>query len=315
MPPVPLVAPLADPVKSDRKAAKPDVPAPRTPAAKSSKAGPGPIARVDRVESQESAKRLAGKKPTGAEAKQAHAKGEAVGAPAVESGALPVDEPVRKPEISAGLAGVLNELERADLDPSVVKRVQPDNSPRQRWWIWHGVKDSLRNYRRSLRRLREWWRVWRTGSSARVLFAFLVIYGLLAMIRKPSDVAAERSRVGEEIAFLQGFLKSYCATGGPVLARRPHGGAELYPRGIVMKGEVLDAFERANVGDVFAVHVMAPAWNPLEGFYGFPPVYSGGTYFHLERRVNWSLYRCSYLFRKDSELTGALLLSSVERAN
>ena len=307
--------PPAEPVNSERKGAKPDAGAPRTTAAKPAKTGPGPIARVDRVESSGSTKRTAGQKAAEAEAKKIPAKAEVKAAPAVENVAPPVDEPVRKPEVSAGLAGVLSELEKADIDPSVVKRVQRDDRPHQRGWVWHGVKDSVRNYRRSLRRLRDWWRVWRTGSSARVLFAFLAIYGLLAMIRKPSDVAAERSRIGEEIAFLQGFLKSYCATGGPVLAKKPHGGAELYPRGIVLKGEVLDAFERATVGAVFAVHVTAPAWNPLEGFYGFPPVYSAGTYFHLERRVNWSLYRCSYLIRKDSELAGTLLLSSVERAN
>jgi hypothetical protein len=221
-----------------------------------------------------------------------------------------------KPEISAGLASVLSELEKADLDPAVVKRVgrQRDTSPRQRRWMWYGLKDSARNYRRTATRLREWWRVWRTGSSARVVVAFVVVYGLLAVMRKPSEVAVERSRIGEEMAFLQGFLKSYGAAGGPVLAVKPHGGAELYPRGIVLKGEVLNAFGRTPVGGVFAVHVKAPEWNPLEAFYGFPSVYAGGAYFHLDRKINFSLYRCSFLIRKNSEREGTILLSAVERA-
>ena len=221
-----------------------------------------------------------------------------------------------KPVMSAGLASVLGELEKADVDPAVVKRVgrERDASPRQRWWVWYGLTESVQNYRRMAAQVRAWWRMWRTGSSARVLLAFVVIYGLLAAVRKPSDVAAERSRIGEEIAFLQGFLKSYCAAGGPVLTMKPHGGAELYPRGIVLKGEVLNAFARAPVGGVFAVQVTAPEWNPLEAFYDFPSVYAGGTYFHLERKINFPLYRSSFLIRKGSEREGAILLTQVERA-
>jgi len=97
--------------------------------------------------------------------------------------------PAPKPEISAGLASVLSELEKVDLDPAVVKRVgrERDASPRQRRWMWDGLKDSVRKYRRTASRLREWWRVGRTGTWGGVPLALGVMNGLVAMSRQPSS--------------------------------------------------------------------------------------------------------------------------------
>ncbi len=226
------------------------------------------------------------------------------------------DTPVQAP-ITAELADSLAQLEGFETAPgwpmALKKSVRPPGQGRLAW-IWHGVKDSVRNYRANFRRLAAWWAHWRTTSSCRVLVAFIVIYGVLAFMRAPSNSTVERSRRQEEISYLQNFLKNYIAAGGVVLAQKPHGGSELYPRGVVMKGDLLAAFLRAPVGGVFVVNVSAAESNPLAGFYGYPPIYAGGKYFHLERKFNFALYRCSYLVRKDSDKTGVLLLTRVERA-
>jgi hypothetical protein len=230
---------------------------------------------------------------------------------AMAAAAVPAAPPVE-------FESVLSDLEKAGIDPSVVRRVRHggtrEKGLRRVAWLWSSLRDSVRNHRQRRQQLGAWWRVWRTGSAARVLLAFCVIYGLLALMRKPSEVAVERSRMGEEMAFLNGFLTSYCKAGGQVLGVKPHGGSELYPRGVLLRGDVLDAFRRAAVGGVFSVHVADAAWNPLEGFYGFMPIYAGGHYFNLDRKFNFALYRTSFLIRKDSEESGAVLLALVERA-
>jgi hypothetical protein len=226
------------------------------------------------------------------------------------------DTPVQAP-ITAELADTLAQLEGFETAPgwpmALKKSGRPPGQGRLTW-IWHGVKDSVRNYRSNFRRLAAWWAHWRTTSSCRVLVAFVVIYGVLAFMRAPSNSTVERSRRQEEISYLQNFLKNYISAGGVVLAQKPHGGSELYPRGVVMKGDLLAAFLRAPVGGVFVVNISGPESNPLAGFYGYPPIYAGGKYFHLERKFNFTLYRCSYLVRKDSDKAGTLLLTRVERA-
>jgi hypothetical protein len=226
------------------------------------------------------------------------------------------DTPVQAP-ITAELADSLAQLEGFETAPgwpmALKKSVRPSGQGRLTW-IWHGVRDSVRNYRSNFRRLAAWWAHWRTTSSCRVLVAFVVIYGLLAFMRAPSNSTVERSRRQEEISYLQSFLKNYISAGGVVLAQKPHGGSELYPRGVVMKGDLLAAFLRAPVGGVFVVNISGSESNPLAGFYGYPPIYAGGKYFHLERKFNFTLYRCSYLVRKDSDKAGVLLLTRVERA-
>ena len=137
---------------------------------------------------------------------------------------------------------------------------------------------------------------------------------LRSLVRAPSDEVAERARHAEEIAFFGGFLKNYAAAGGTVLAEKPHGGSELYPRGVLLKGELLSTFERTPVGEVFVARVTSADSNLLAGFYGYPPIFVGGSYFNLERPFNYSLYRCTYLIRKDSEKSGALLMARLEVA-
>jgi len=236
--------------------------------------------------------------------------------------AKPIEEP-KKPDtplqapITAELADSLAQLEGFESTPgwpmAFRKSVRPPGQGRLTW-IWLGAKDSVRNYRTNFRRLAVWWAHWRTSSSCRVVVAFIVIYGGLALVRAPSSSTVERSRRQEEISYLQNFLKSYITAGGVVLAQKPHGGSELYPRGVVMKGDMLAAFLRAPVGGVYVVTISAAELNPLAGFYGFPPIYAGGKYFQLERKFNFALYRCSYLVRKDSDKAGVLLLTRVERA-
>jgi hypothetical protein len=176
------------------------------------------------------------------------------------------------------------------------------------------VGESVLSSRESVENFTEWWSRWQRSPAFKVLLAFVVIYALLAVVRKPSEVALERSRHAESMAYLENFLKSYSAAGGTVLARRPHGGAELFPRGVIMQGEFLDAFHRAQVGTTYSVRLTSPDANPLQGFYGFPPIYVGGTYFHLDRKFNFSLFRYRFLMRKDSETTGAILLARLEPA-
>lgn len=246
------------------------------------------------------------------QAKAAKAAGEKlVKEAAMAAAVVPAPTPVE-------FESVLSDLEKAGIDPSVVRRVRRggtrEKGLRRVAWLWHSLTESVRNHRQRRQQLGAWWRVWRTGSAARVLLAFCMIYGLLALMRKPSEVAVERSRLGEEIAFLNGFLTSYCKAGGQVLGVKPHGGSELYPRGVLLRSETLDAFQRATVGGVFSVHVSDATWNPLEGFYGFMPVYAGGHYFNLNRKFNFALYRTSFLIRKDSEEAGTVLLALVERA-
>ena len=237
-------------------------------------------------------------------------------APKVAEEPKKADAPVQAP-ITAELADTLAQLEGFETAPgwpmALKKSVRPPGQGRLTW-IWLGVKDSVRNYRSNFRRLAGWWAHWRTTSSCRVLVAFIVIYGVLAFMRAPSNSTVERSRRQEEISYLQNFLKNYISAGGVVLAQKPHGGSELYPRGVVMKGDLLAAFMRAPVGGVFVVNISAAESNPLVGFYGYPPIYAGGKYFHLERKFNFTLYRCSFLIRKDSDKAGVLLLTRVERA-
>ncbi len=240
--------------------------------------------------------------------------------PAVANVPPPVAEtgkaelPTQAP-ITAELADSLAQLEGFETAPgwpmAWKKSVRPAGQGRLSW-VWHGFKDSVRNYHASVRRLAAWWRDWRSTASSRVLIAFLVIYGILAFMRAPSDSVVERSRRAEEIAFMQKFLKTYATAGGLLLAEKPHGGFELYPRGVVMKGEMLAAFVRAPLGEVFTVKFNSAEGNPLAGFYGFPPIYAGGEYFHLERPFNLALYRCTFLVRKDAEKVGALLLTRIE---
>jgi hypothetical protein len=159
-----------------------------------------------------------------------------------------------------------------------------------------------------------WWRDWKKTPSFKVLAAFATLYIALAVVRRPSATVLEQTRHAEELATLQNFLKSYTAAGGAVMAEKPHGGAELYPRGILLQGEMLEAFRRAAVGESFSVAVREPMWNPLASFYGYPPVFADGTYFQLERKFNLTLYRFTYLIRKDTEKTGTILLAKAELA-
>ncbi len=99
-----------------------------------------------------------------------------------------------------------------------------------------------------------------------------------------------------------------------MFAARAHGGSEIYPRGVVLQDEMLVAFHRANVGETFTVKTSGGAWNPLSGFYGYPPIFVGGVYFVLERKFNFALYECTFLLRKDSEKAGAILIARVEVA-
>ncbi len=226
--------------------------------------------------------------------------------------AAPVAAAVRPPD--QALAETVAQIEAWQATPYRPK--QWVRAPGEGRWSWLGAafRDSLRRYRHRGGRLAAWWRVWRHSASCRVGVAFVAIYVMLALMRAPSAAVVERSRTNEEIAFLQDFLKTYIAAGGVVLAEKPHGGAELFPRGVRLKGEILAAFGRAPAGEVFAVHTTSPESNPLAGFYGFPPIFAGGTYFHLERPFSFSAYRCSYLIRKNTEQAGVILLARVERA-
>lgn len=226
-------------------------------------------------------------------------------------------EPSMRPEISAEMADTLAQLDdfqTAPGWPAAMKKYSRPPGQGRLAWLGLAVRDSVRHRRESGRRLAAWWGRWRRTASFQVLVAFVAIYGVLAYMRAPSDVVVERSRHAEEIGFLQDFLKSYCKAGGLVLAEKPHGGAELYPRGMVLKGEALAAFGRTPVGEVFTTTATGAGGNPLLGFYGFPPIYAGGSYFNLERKFNFSLYKCTYLIRKDSETAGVMLMARVEMA-
>ncbi len=184
----------------------------------------------------------------------------------------------------------------------------------QPWWVWISVDDSMRKFRTGVTGLGAWWRHWRTTASFRVLLAFVAIYALLAFMRKPSDLVVEQSLRAQDAEFLQGFLESYCRAGGAVLAARPHGGAEIFPRGVVLQGGMLEAFRHAAVGGVFTVRVKADLWNPLEAFYNYPSIYAREQYFQLTRKFDFSRYGFTFLLRKDSERAGAILLARVEVA-
>lgn len=171
---------------------------------------------------------------------------------------------------------------------------------------------SLEDSRQTGARLKAWWAEWRRTSGFVVLAAFVVIYLLLAVVRKPGAAAIAQAEQTEELVFWQGFLKSYCAAGGTVFTERRRGGNELYPRGVVLQGELLDAFRRAAPGTLFTVRLVAPPAIPLAGFDHFPPVYVGGEYFSLERKINFGRYRYAFLVRKDTEQAGAVLIARVE---
>lgn len=178
--------------------------------------------------------------------------------------------------------------------------------------LWRAIQESFAVSGERSRSLAEWWRDWRKTATFKVLAAFLVFYAVLAVVRRPNATAIEQSRHAEELGALQTFFKNYAAAGGVVLAEKPHGGTELYPRGILLQAEMLDAFRRAPLGEAFSVAVTDPMWNPLASFYGYPPIFVGGTYFHLERKFNLRLYRFTFLIRKDSEKSGTILLTKVE---
>src|SRR5471032_3383474 len=104
-------------------------------------------------------------------------------------------------------------LTSAPFSPGPEKR--PDKRRKKKsLWLWRSFRDDLRNSRRNLRRLVSWWHEWRKTANFLVLLTFVVLYGVLAVLRKPSEVIIEQSRHAEEISFLQDYLKSYCAAGG-----------------------------------------------------------------------------------------------------
>lgn len=222
----------------------------------------------------------------------------------------------QKPMVSDRLAAELENLPELSAAATVVaiREAKEKAAREQPWWLRTSVRDSVRNARENARRLGGWWRQWRTSSSFRVLLAFVAIYTLLAYVRTPSAVVVEHSLRVKEAAFLQDFLRSYCAAGGAVQTMRPHGGSEIFPRAVVLQGELLEAFRRAPVGETFSITVSGAMWNPLQAFYGFPPIYAGGKYFQLEQKFDFSRYRFSLLVRRDSEKAGMIVLAGVERA-
>ncbi len=210
---------------------------------------------------------------------------------------------------SKELVAAFDEVVADDAELATVT-IRPRPGKRPDASSWSSFKDAVR----SGHSLIVWWRSWRKTAAFRGFVTFLVMYGVLAVVRKPSEAVIEQSRHAGELAALQDFFKSYCAAGGVVLGEKPHGGAELYPRGIVLQGDLLVAFRRAAVGETFAVQVRDPAWNPISAFYGYPPIYGGGTYFNLERKFKLSLYRFHFLMIKDTEQSGRMLLGKVELA-
>ncbi len=217
--------------------------------------------------------------------------------------------------ITAELADTLSQLDDFQTAPgwpgASQRRARPPGQGRLAW-IALAARDSVRNYRETGRRLAAWWDQWRRSASCRVLLAFLAIYGVLALMRAPSEVAVAQSRRAAEVAYLSEFLRDYAKAGGLVLAEKPHGGTELYPRGVVIKGDLLTTFARTPVGETFSYTATTPETNPLNGFYIFPSIYAGGHYFALERKFNFALYRFTFLIRKDTEVTGTLLMAKVE---
>ena len=204
----------------------------------------------------------------------------------------------------------------AENAPPPVRIPVPVEAPPEppRFWLWKALHESAENSKRRAGRAGAWWGQWRKSATFPVVVAFVALYVALAMVRAPSEAAREGAQRSEELAFLQNFLKSYCQAGGTVFTERRRGGNELYPRGVVLQGELLDAFRRAPVGANFVTHVRAPAASPLAGFDHYPPVFVNGTYFELTRKFNFTRYRFSFLVRKDSEAAGALLVAKVEQA-
>ncbi len=221
-------------------------------------------------------------------------------------------EPAMSREDEALAAAALAEVEVPAAEAAEAAR--RERRRRQPWWVLIAARDSVRDWRATTAALAAWWAGWRGSATARTLAAFVVLYGLLAVMRAPSPVAVERSRQREDAAMLQSLMKDFCARGGTVFARRPHGGSELFPRGVVLQGEALEAFQRAPVGGVFVLRPGPQSWNPLAGFYSFPAVFVGGAYFHLDRPFNFSRFRCVFLVRKDSDKAGAILVARVEPA-
>jgi hypothetical protein len=208
-------------------------------------------------------------------------------------------------EIAAPMDVSARETSRLVLLPPA----RPRNS---RAWLWHSLKDSGRNYGETGRRLRAWWIDWRKSAPFKTLVAFAIVYALLAMLRHPAAETMQNRRHVADMAVIETFLKSYATSGGALLTEKPHGGAELYPRGVVLQDELLDAFRHAATGSTFTVRTMGREWNPLAGFYTFSPIFAGGNYFQLERKFDLTPFRFTFLIRKDSEEAGALLMTRVE---
>ncbi len=214
--------------------------------------------------------------------------------------------------ITPELAAVVAEIEAANQAGALLPSGPVARQP-QPLWLKLAARDSARRWRETAVRIREGWRWWRRGSTGRVLLVFAALYALLAFMRQPDAEIVAQSRREAEAARLQDLLQAYGRAGGRLLAARPFGGTELYPRGVVMQGEFLAAFARAPIGGHFVVRVAAPAWTPLSGFYGYPPVFAGGRYFQLERPADLAGCRFAFLVRRDSEREGTLLVSRVER--
>lgn len=218
-----------------------------------------------------------------------------------------------KPAAAGKLAEALADLPELDAaaTAAAVRAAREKALREQPGWVKASADDSLRNFRRAGQGIGAAWRRFRSGPSFWAVAAFVAIYGLLAFMRAPGQVVIEQSRRAEEAAWLQALLKNYSAAGGPVLGVKPHGGTEIYPRGIVLQGELLDAFRQAKPGDTFTVTVAAPMWNPLTAFHGFPPIFAGGTYFQIERKIDFTRYTLTLLLRKDTDRAGALVLATV----
>ncbi len=222
--------------------------------------------------------------------------------------------PAGRAVVSQALATALEDLPELSAAATVAasREAKQRIAREQSWSVSAPLADSWRNLRDTSRRLGGWWEDWRTTSSFRVFLAYVAVYALLAFFRAPSEVVIEKSRREQEAAFLQDFLKAYGAAGGAVQTMRPSGGAEIYPRAVELRDEVLEAFRQAPVGGVFTCTITGGRWNPLLAFQGFTPIYAGGKYFNLEKKYDLTRFRYTLLLRKDSEKTGAIVLASVE---
>ena len=103
-------------------------------------------------------------------------------------------------------------------------------------------------------------------------------------LKQPRGGALELKLRRESANLLQPVFASFANHHGQVYAVRPSGGDRLFPRGLLLQGTALTAFQKLAYGEAAMIRIPHNELRPfIQGFAGFQPIFADGIYFRLPR--------------------------------